>query len=67
MQNGSCPSLDINRNEWAHDEYLYIVSYSEMVCDNVNFILRYYYHFYAVIYTLVNIFVTNILFLCLKC
>jgi hypothetical protein len=39
--NGSRPSQDINMEEWAHDEDLYDVSYSEMVCDHVNVILKY--------------------------
>jgi hypothetical protein len=27
-------------DDWAHDEDLYDVSYSEMVCDHVNRILK---------------------------
>jgi hypothetical protein len=34
--NGSRPSQDVNMDEWAHDEDLYDVNYSEMVCDIVN-------------------------------
>lgn len=37
---GSRPSQDINMDEWAHDEDLYDVSYSEMVCGHMNFILK---------------------------
>lgn len=40
--NGSRPSHDINMDEWAHEEDLYDVSYSEMVRDHVNFILENY-------------------------
>jgi hypothetical protein len=35
--NGSRPAQDVNMEEWTHDEDLYDVSYSEMVCDLVNF------------------------------
>jgi hypothetical protein len=34
--NGFRPAHDVSMDEWAHDEDLYDVSYSEMVCDYVN-------------------------------
>jgi hypothetical protein len=35
--NGSRPTQDVNMDEWAHDEDLYDVSYSEMVRNHVIF------------------------------
>ena len=39
--NGSRSAHDVSMDEWAHDEDLYDVSYSEMVCDCVNHTLNY--------------------------
>jgi len=38
--NGSRSAHDVSMDEWVHDEDLYDVSYSEMVCDSVNHTLK---------------------------
>jgi hypothetical protein len=38
--NGSRSAHDVSMDEWAHDEDLYDVSYSDMVCTCVNHTLK---------------------------